>query len=83
MSGSLSDIRALALGLETDERLELAQSLIESVGADGEHLSSAWTQEIQRRRAALDAGDAVVISAADVFPEAKARVGQRSCEKSD
>lgn len=73
MSASLPDIRALALGLDANDRLELAQSLVESVLPDDHALRPAWTEEIRRRIAALEAGDADVVPAADVFAEARAR----------
>jgi len=49
-----------ALRLPEGDRAELAAKLIESLdGQDDAEVDSAWAEEIERRCAAVDAGDAV------------------------
>jgi putative addiction module component (TIGR02574 family) len=50
-----------ALRLPGDERAELAATLIESLEGEADDLDveAAWVEEIERRCAALDSGEAV------------------------
>jgi putative addiction module component (TIGR02574 family) len=49
-----------ALGLPERERADLAARLLESLDeADGRDVDEDWAAEIERRCAAIDAGDAV------------------------
>jgi putative addiction module component (TIGR02574 family) len=48
-----------ALELSPHERAELAARLLESLDEDDREVDEAWADEIERRCAALDSGEAV------------------------
>lgn len=70
------DIETEALKLPVDARARLAEILLESLDAlsEDEH-RRAWTEEAARRDAELDADPAKGRAAADVFRDARARLG--------
>lgn len=67
-----------ALSLSDPERAELAARLIESLDmtddANSADIEDAWAAEIERRCAALDAGDARTIAWEDVRRQIAARL---------
>jgi putative addiction module component (TIGR02574 family) len=64
-------VLTVALELPERERAEIAARLLESLdGDDGEGVEEAWAQEIDRRCAALDSGEAVTFD----WNEFRARV---------
>jgi putative addiction module component (TIGR02574 family) len=67
---SFERLRAEAMQLPDTERAELANSLWSSV-TDSSVIEQAWSKEIERRVADLDAGRTVAISASTVFEEAE------------
>jgi putative addiction module component (TIGR02574 family) len=70
------DIETEALKLPVDARARLAEILLESLEAlsEEEH-RRAWTDEAARRDAELDADPSKGRAAADVFRDARARLG--------
>ena len=74
MSGSVSIVQIDALfeqavKLSADDRAKLATQLRSSVAAVQPALHPSWGPELARRVAKLDAGDAALIPAEDVFAE--------------
>jgi putative addiction module component (TIGR02574 family) len=78
MQHSLEQIRQLAYDLPEDQRLLLANSLIESVsnqGGDTEvELAAAWDEEIARRVAEIKAGTAATCSLDDLTSDLRSIV---------
>ena len=67
MSSAGQKILEDVLSLPEDERAEIAARLIESLDHGAEaNVDEAWAAEIERRCAALDAGEAVASDWADV-----------------
>jgi putative addiction module component (TIGR02574 family) len=81
MAATLSEIEAQALQLTPRERGELAGRLI--VSLDGptddtpEAIAQAWDEEIARRVAELDAGNAELFSHEQVFADVDEMLRQR------
>jgi putative addiction module component (TIGR02574 family) len=75
MSSSLASVLAAAEALSDEERRELVELLLDGL-EDGETpvLSEAWRQEIARRSAEYDAGQAKTVS----WDEVQARWRLRS-----
>ena len=76
MSGSVSIVQIDALfeqavKLSADERAKIATRLRSSVAAVQPALHPSWGPELARRVAELDAGDAALIPAEDVFAETR------------
>lgn len=71
MSTSFKDIEQQARQLSAEERAALAQSLLESLHEPMSDIESAWAQEIERRVAAYDRGEAKTYAAEEVFAEAR------------
>jgi len=72
MTASLLEIEQQASLLPPAERAKLAEWLLESLHEQiFTEVEQAWEQEINRRVAAFEAGDAFTIPAQDVFAEAK------------
>ena len=69
---TLHEIEQQARTLSAEERARLAEVLLESLQepplAD---IEAAWEQEIEKRLAAYDCGEAETFSAEDVFAEAR------------
>lgn len=69
------DVLAQALGLSAEERAQLALVLIRSLDGEADPgAAEAWTAEIDRRGAEVDAGTADTMS----FDDYRAHVGRRS-----
>jgi len=75
MPTSISDIEAAALDLPAGERAQLAQRLLASLERDPA-VEAAWDAEIQRRIEEFEAGRMESIPAAEVFAEARRRIGR-------
>jgi putative addiction module component (TIGR02574 family) len=72
MSDALEELEKKAKSLSAEERAKLAEVLLESL--EGESLAeieAAWDREIEERAAAYDRGELQMISAEDVFAEAR------------
>ena len=75
MTMKADEIEAEALQLSPGARAHLAERLLRSLEALSEEENEAlWIAEAQRRDQELDAGDAVVRPAEDVFRDARARL---------
>jgi putative addiction module component (TIGR02574 family) len=74
MSEQASDLLQKALALSEDERAELASSLLESLEPTMERgVQEAWNDEVARRIAELDAGQAKVVP----WPEVLGRLSSK------
>lgn len=71
MAASFKDIQRQAQKLAADERVELAQSLLDSVRESVADIESAWRSEIENRVAAYDLGETETFSAERVFAQAR------------
>jgi len=78
MQHSLEQVRQLAYDLPEDQRLLLADSLLESVndqaGAADVQLAAAWDEEIARRVAEIKAGTAATCSLEDLTSDLRSIV---------
>ena len=78
MQHSLEQIRQLAHDLPEDQRLLLANSLLESVNDQDEaaeaQLAAAWDEEIARRVAEIKAGTAATCSLEDLTSDLRSIV---------
>jgi putative addiction module component (TIGR02574 family) len=87
MQHSYEEIRQIAHALPEDQRIQLANSLYESVASDEEQASAAevevaWSEEIKRRLDEIDSGAVKMIPGEEVMarmlgqlsPEARARL---------
>jgi|HubBroStandDraft_1064217.scaffolds.fasta_scaffold586542_1 putative addiction module component (TIGR02574 family) len=78
MPHSLEQIRQLAHELPEDQRLLLADSLLESVSDQGEvadaQLATAWDEEIARRVAEIKAATAATCSVDDLASDLRSIV---------
>ena len=72
MSDLLKEITSRAAALSVEERAQLAEVMLESLqeGTSSE-VDAAWDQELQSRIAAYERGEAKLVSAKDVFDEAR------------
>jgi|GEM_PF-600280 putative addiction module component (TIGR02574 family) len=72
MSHTLEEVRTYALQLTDDERGQLADELFDSIRSDEDrYLESAYSAEIQRRIAEIDAGTADVVDSDEAIADAK------------
>ncbi len=69
MIHSVEQLEAELLQLPIGERARLAERLITSLDEEAE-VEAAWSDEVQRRLAAFDAGEAVSFPAEEVIAEA-------------
>ncbi|MFO1226533.1 addiction module protein [Roseateles sp.] len=69
MSTTLDDVTEQALKLTAEERAELIERLADTVLPASPLLHPSWGPELARRVAELDAGDAELIPAEQVFAE--------------
>ena len=78
MQHSLEEVRQLAYDLPEDQRLLLANSLLESVGDQDEateaQLAAAWDEEISHRVAEIKAGTAATCSLDDLASDLRSIV---------
>ena len=70
MRTAADSLEQAALALPLSERARLAKALIESLDQDPE-VEAAWEREISGRVAMVESGEATVVSAEDVFEEAR------------
>lgn len=76
MSPPLDRMVEDALSLPRESRAFLAEKLLESLDYDEDFgISPEWLSEIRRRCREIDEGRAELVPAAEVFAEAKRRLG--------
>ncbi len=73
MIHSVEQLEAELLLLPVGERARLAERLISSLD-DETAVEEAWSDEVQRRLSAIDAGEATSFPADEVIAEARGRV---------
>ena len=72
MPTSVEQLATQAIALSPQDRAQLADLLLASLPDDADaEVDSAWDQEIMRRVAAVESGNAQLVSAADVHAEAR------------
>ena len=71
MVASLEEIEQQARALVAEERVQLAETLLESLHSPISDIEAAWAQEIEDRVAAFDRGEMPTYAAEDVFAEAR------------
>ena len=72
MPSSLKDVEQLARALATEERAQLAESLLASLQVPPlSDIETLWDREIEARVAAYDRGETQTYAAEDVFAEAR------------
>ena len=72
MSALLDELSKKAKQLALEERVQLAQELIESVDQESDpEIEAAWESEIASRVSKYERGEAKLIPAAEVFEAAK------------
>jgi putative addiction module component (TIGR02574 family) len=77
MSSTLDDVTEQALKLTAEERAELIERLADTVLPVPPSLHPSWGPELARRVAELDAGDAELIPAEQVFAEMRHIINAR------
>jgi putative addiction module component (TIGR02574 family) len=70
MSNQVEVLEAEAMKLSPEERARLADRLIASLSEDAE-IEEAWTAEVERRIAEIEAGRAPVVPAAEAIARAR------------
>ncbi|MEQ9401910.1 MAG: addiction module protein [Longimicrobiales bacterium] len=70
MRTGAEDLELAVLSLPAGDRARLARRLIESLDQDPD-IEAAWEKEIARRVASIEAGEAKLIPADEVFAEAR------------
>jgi putative addiction module component (TIGR02574 family) len=79
MSRTFEEVRNEALALTPEQRGSLAEDLWDSNRTPEEQeIDRAWTIEVERRVAEIDAGIGTLIAADDVIRELRAKYGNRS-----
>ena len=79
MSRTFEEVRDEAMALTPEERSTLAEDLWDSNRTAEElEIDRAWTIEVERRVAEIDAGIGVLIPGEDVIRELRAKYGKRS-----
>lgn len=72
MSDLLKEITSRATALSPEERAQLAEVMLESLQeGNSAEVDAAWDQELQSRIAAYERGESKLVSAKDVFDEAR------------
>ena len=69
-----TELLAAARALPEDERLALAEALLEDEGAFDEGVEAAWGDELQRRLDDIDAGRVTLIPHEEVMATIRARL---------
>lgn len=77
MSTTLDDVTELALKLTAEDRAELIERLADTVLLAPPMLHPSWGPELARRVAELDAGEAELVPAEQVFAEMRQIVNGR------
>lgn len=74
---TIESLQEAALRLHPDARVQLAHTLVESLGALPEpELSELWLREAERREQEMDAGKVKGVPGKEVFANIKARHGK-------
>jgi putative addiction module component (TIGR02574 family) len=86
MRRSYEKVRHIAHTLPEDQRILLANSLLESVAstendADGSEVTAAWSDEIRRRLDEIDSGSVKLIPGDQVRAEMIARLSRQARER--
>jgi putative addiction module component (TIGR02574 family) len=86
MRRSYEKVRQIAHTLPEDQRILLANSLLESVAstendADGSEVTAAWSDEIRRRLDEIDSGSVKLIPGDQVRAEMIARLSRQARER--
>lgn len=77
MSELLTELSEKARALPANEREQLAEDLLMTLQNEVDpDVESEWDQEIQRRLTEIDNGTAKLVSAEEVFAEARRIVGR-------
>lgn len=77
MSELLTELSEKAQALTANEREQLAEDLLMTLQNEVDpDVESEWDQEIQRRLTEIDNGTAKLVSAEEVFAEARRIVGR-------
>jgi putative addiction module component (TIGR02574 family) len=71
MSDLVEELARKARGLPPEERIRLAEELLATVQEVDPDVEAAWDEEIRRRLAEIDSGDAKLIPAGEVFAEVR------------
>ncbi len=77
MQHTYEEVRQIASELPEEQRIRLASSLWESVGADADSMAvikAAWDEEIKRRLDEIDSGAVDLIPLEDVLARMDARI---------
>jgi len=76
MSPEVTDLLKRALALSADERVALANTLLDSLETGSESVEEAWDKEVARRMADLKAGKTVTVPWEQLHPELLALVNK-------
>jgi putative addiction module component (TIGR02574 family) len=75
MNTQAEQILQSALTLPADDRVEIAESLLQSLDEDtAAEIEASWTEEIRRRIESIDKGEAKMIPADEVMREMRERL---------
>jgi len=74
MRTAAEELERAVLGLPAGDRARLAKRLIESLDQDSD-VEAEWDEEVARRVARIEAGEANLIPAEDVFRKARRLIG--------
>lgn len=78
MSTEATSILARALALPETERREIGEALLDSVPAeDAESVEAAWNEEISRRVAQIESGEADTVDGPTAVAEIRERILRR------
>ncbi|MBZ5524781.1 MAG: addiction module protein [Acidobacteriia bacterium] len=77
MSPEISELLKRALALSIDERVALANTLLDSLETANESVEEAWDEEVARRIRDLQAGNAVTVPWEQLHRELVAMVNER------
>lgn len=77
MSPEVTDLLKRALALSVDERVALANTLLDSLETETESVQEAWDNEVARRMEDLKAGKAVTVPWEQLHRELLAIVNER------
>jgi putative addiction module component (TIGR02574 family) len=72
MNAIVTTLAKQASALSAEERVALAEVLLESVQVEpSAEIEQAWREEIERRVAEVNAGSAQLVNSADVYAKAR------------
>jgi len=71
MSTDLKQILEQARALSAEDRIKLAETLLDSLRSPVSDVEKAWADEIEQRVSAFDRGEISAYSAEDVFADAR------------